>query len=1407
MGIGILGPLELDGAECNLGLRDRIVLETLALRHELPVSPDTLADALWGEDPPSSWAKVVQGCVVRLRKALGADTIETSTQGYRLQVHRDHLDHLRFEHLLDRARQLTAAGEPERAAYLLREALELWRGQPFAELVDWAPGRAEAERLVELRHDAEDLLTEALLLAGRHREAIAPAVRLVHDEPMRERRWGLLALAQYQGGRQADALQTPQQARRVLVDELGLDPGDDLVGLERAILNQDPALAVAAALPEGTAECPYLGLVAYDVRDGSTFFGREEATAACLRRLDEAGVLAVVGPSGSGKSSVARAGVAAALERDGRQVQVVNPGATPVAALRGLPSRPGAVLVVDQCEEALAVAEGSPERAEFFATLVRFARGHRLVITLRADRLGELSPHPEFARLVERGLHLLGPMTEVELRHAIEGPAAQAGLRIEPGLVDLLVREVAGEPAALPLLSHVLRQTWNNREGNTLTVQGYAATGGVREAVAQSAEGVFRGLDPVQQTILHDLMLRLVAPDEGGDPVRLRVPLRAVAGDPQRVELVEQLLGARLLATDAGTVAIAHESLAVAWPRLRSWLDEDIDGLRVLRHLTVAAESWDELGRPDSELYRGVRQARAAEWHQRSDAALTQIELDFLHDSTTLADKEQRATRAQVRRERALNQRLRLGLAAVAALLAASIVAGATAVTARNHADDVAAAAAQQAVTADARRLGAEALRSDALDRALLLAVAGVSLDDSDDTRTNLLATLDRAPALMGGARSAGRVLHQAVNPATGQVAVMAADDIGLELYDGTTLHRAVLPERLVGGSVVARPDGRGYAVTTSADLVRAGAEPPVVLLDDTGARSAVQLGGVPARHHVLDLGFPLRWYLGFSPTSRWFVVSLVPLSGVGPTLTAVWDMASPSRPEAVLELGDVGSAPTVSRDGRTLYTGTYSPNDLPDGGSLLLTDLRSGKARRTLASADLDVRRLDDVLALSPDGRTLAIGAGVEVVLVDTVSLRARAHLSGRGGIRSLAYSADGSHLAAGGDHLMVWDLRGDHPLEVLAQDGEADDPAFSPDATTLYSKTVAGLVQAWDLAGTRRFLAVLPGDHLDWSDPIGRFSPDRRKVAYAANTPKFRVRDVATGRLGPEVDPPMAQGDYIDIAWHPDSRLLNITSGDPVVRTWDSTTGRQVAQRRLGPPGSREGAAVAFFSLDGKLLLVGTTEGRLHTLDARTLVPTHAPIQVYEDSAGGPAPQAVDAFAPSGDHRTVWTNDRIVDYVAATVRPMPDLGFSVVALYPSPDGSRLLVDTGPTGIGLLDARTMQWISRPSAAQAGLLGYQTVWSDDGSLVASTADGRLTQWDGHRGTRLGTTGVKWPGDPAFSADDEQLFLADSGGAVLRWDLAPAAWVAAACRLAGRPLTEQEWRTYLPGRPPRPVCPS
>jgi energy-coupling factor transporter ATP-binding protein EcfA2 len=565
--------------------------------------------------------------VARLRRVLGPAAIETEHQGYRLARPVEEVDAQRFERLVLRGQELLTLGEPERADHVIGEGLALGRGRPLVELEGWDPGRIEAGRLEELRLDAQEVRLDAALRAGRYRAVLAELQARVAEEPLRERRWALLALAQYQAGRQGEALRTLHRARGVLAGELGLEPGPDLVALEAAILRQDPSLVAEVALPEPNATCPYLGLVPYDMADAEAFFGRDADVAACLRRLATIGVLAVVGPSGSGKSSLVRAGVAAVLDRDGRRVAVVTPGAHPTDALTVLPDAgPAPVLVVDQCDEAVALCDDPGDQARFFAALAAHAERGPLVVALRADRLGELSAHPGFARLIEPGLYLLGAMGEDDLRAAIEGPAHQAGLLLEPGLVELLVQDAEGEPGALPLLSHALRTTWQRREGRTLTVAGYCATGGIRDAVAKSAEELYARVAPDQRPLVRDLLLRLVAPSPDGEAVRSRVPPRIVGTDPAHEELVEVLVAARLVTSDDGVAELAHEALARAWPRLQGWLDDDVEGQRVFRHLAGAADSRDAMGRPESELYRGARLAGALDWRDRARPDLTSVE-------------------------------------------------------------------------------------------------------------------------------------------------------------------------------------------------------------------------------------------------------------------------------------------------------------------------------------------------------------------------------------------------------------------------------------------------------------------------------------------------------------------------------------------------------------------------------------------------------------------------------------------------------------------------------------------------------------------------------------------------------------------------------------------------------------
>ena len=845
MGIAVLGPLAVEGAE-RIGRRDRVVLAALAARAGEVVGADQLADALWGERPPASWGKVVQGCVMRLRKILGAQAIETGPTGYRLVLPPDDVDARRFEGLVERARELLTFREPERAGFVVGEALALWRGAPLLELDGWDAGRIEAARLQELRLDAEEIQLDAALRAGHYREVLGKALSRVAEVPIRERRWALLALAQYQAGRQTEALRTLRQVRTVLARELGLDPGAELVALEEAILRQDSSLLANAALPEPSASCPYLGLIPYDVGDDEAFFGRDSDVATCRRRLDELGVLVVVGPSGNGKSSLVRAGLAAGLRREGRRVVVVTPGPHPMDALTVLPATgPAPVLVIDQAEEAVLLCADEGERSRFFTALAEYADRAQLIVALRADRLGEVSAHTDFARLVERGLYLLGPMSENDLRAAIEGPAHQSGILVESGLVALLIREVEDEPGALPLLSHTLRETWQRREGRTLTVAGYRRTGGVRGAVAQSAEELYDQVSPELRPLLRGLLLRLVTPIGDGNPVRSRVPRQSVAADEPHERLVELLVGARLVTSDDGVVELAHEALARAWPRLRGWLADDSEGQRILRHLSVAADAWDVLGRPDSELYRGVRLAQTLDWRDQTGPDLTPTERSYLDASQAQVEAELRSAQRRAVQEAKARQHTRrlasgLAIALVLALVAAALAVGYQRTAASRAADALAAS-----TLADANRLSALSTTVGSLDLSLLLAAEAAQIADTPETQDGLLTALVEH-------RRAQRVVRlpgPAFDLALGANGRMLFAEVGQRLVSwqvGSAGHPTTVARAPQPMNIDAAPDADRVAVLG----VAVDGEPYVGVYDSGGRRhllvDAAALGGWP---------------------------------------------------------------------------------------------------------------------------------------------------------------------------------------------------------------------------------------------------------------------------------------------------------------------------------------------------------------------------------------------------------------------------------------------------------------------------------------------------------------------------------------------------------------------------------
>lgn len=1380
--IALLGPVAVHGDVGALAPRDRVVLSALAIAPNEVSSSERLADALWGVEPPPSWPKVVPGCIHRLRRAIGAEFIETTPHGYRLTLPGDEIDIRRFEHLLRRGRELLAQAEPDDAARLLAEALALWRGLPIPDLHEWEPGRVEAERLNELRLDAQECQVDAEIRAGRHADVLARAKTLVAEAPLRERRWWLLALAQYRAGRQSEALHTLRHARAMLVADLGLDPGPELAELEAAILRQDPSLLPGDHGPAST-RCPYLGLVGYDIHDAQTFFGREWEAADCVRRLLDVGVLAVVGPSGSGKSSLVRAGVGAALGRDGHRPVVVTPGAHPMTAIADVDTV-GVVLIVDQFEEVFTNCADPVEQSRFCDELVDRALMCRLVIAMRADRTGDLAAHPGLARLVERAMYLLGPMDSDALRAAITRPADQARLLLEPGLVDLLLQEVEGEPGALPLLSHALRQTWERRTGRTLTVDGYRATGGIRGCVAQTAEDLYESFDEGQRELLRRLLLRLISTTLDGEPVRTRVDRLSLITDPARAAMIDRLADARLVTTDRDTVQIAHECLARAWPRLAGWLDEDTEGQRIQRHLSATADAWSNLGRPDSDLYRGVRLAQAVDWRDSLRPTLTTVEADFLDAGVAALESERRAVAAQARQRVRSRRRGRLVIAVVATLLVAAAAAAGLAVRQQRQRQ----AAEVAARVTDAARVDDAARGAPEMDQALLLAIEANRIDDSPDTRSVLAGLLSAHPALIRSLPAREVVRALAVSPDGGTLLV-GEGDTGTSVYRTDTLERTGTSE-LNGWSFRYRPDG------TQILLTGRGSEG----MDETSNALTTVVTGLDlsSPRHLQVSGIDGYWLYGddiaYSGDAHRVAVFADGSSIYGDLVAeafVVWDVDELDRPRAVIPT-DGAIAATLGADGSVLYALTTQP-------SVEAIEVATG---RVIASAPVPpwvvaapdpsdpavdlFAQLADTLEISPDGSTLAVGEGNDIVLLDAATLAERGRLRAQNRVLTLRFSHDGRRLAAGyADHTAaVWNLATvSRTEELTGHDADVLAVAFSADDGTLYTGGEDRRVLVWDLTGRRRLVGTVVDPSLSTPQPsLAAASPDGRSVVFTGSTQgtgSVRFLEVAAGSMGPELADP---GGGPLVAWLPDSRAV-VTAAGRTLRVRDRDSQQVTAERDVGP------AAVTALTAtpDGTAVVAGDRTGRLWQADAGSLDSVGAPISLGHPVTAVAAGPDGHAAALLDDGSYAW-----VDLTAGTVQHTGDLGIKGTVAALSPGGTALVVGGSRGEVGLLDLTDQQWL-RPPAAAHRLYVVGAGFDAGGRFFTSAFDGSLRLWTG-TGEPVG--GLQIAGSPAFAApapDGAGVLVTTTDGAVRTVDADFASWIRFGCTVAGRDLTTTEWQ--------------
>jgi DNA-binding SARP family transcriptional activator/WD40 repeat protein len=1396
--ITVLGPVRVDGAGA-LSPRDRVVLGVLVANRGGSVTPEQLADALWGEAVPHTWRKVVQTVVMRLRKVLGPGAIDTSSVGYRLKVAPGDVDAWLFADLVDQARARAEVGELDRAIYALDDALAQWRGEPLQDLERWPLAAAEVARLVELRRLAEERRLEALVELGMNDEAIATATALTVAEPLRERRWELLALVLYRSGRQGEALRALSRARVTLLEELGIEPRAELVALEQAILDQDPALACAADHRVSVSErCPYKGLETYDVDDAESFFGRDRDVAQCRRRLAEARVLVVTGGSGSGKSSLVRAGLVPVLRAEGCGVVLCVPGAHPEAALAAAcaSAAPDAVVVVDQAEELFTVCDDADARSRFVEMIAERASNSPVVIVLRADHVGSTAAYPALRQFIADGLSLLGPMTEVQLCEAIEGPARQAGLRLEPGLVDLLLRDVVDEPGALPLLSHSLAETWARREGRVLTVAGYRDTGGVRGAVARTAERLYATLPAAQQATTRALLLRLVEIGDEGEPVRHRLPPAAIVDDEQR-HVIDTLLRARLVTAGSESLEIAHEALARAWPRLRAWLDEDREGQRIRHHLSAASAEWDVLGRDPTELYRGARLDAALEHVRSSGDRLSPAERDFLDASLAAQERE-------VREHRRTARRLRMQVAGLTVVVIVALIAASLAVVEQRRADDHARRAdsvARAALVSDIATR-ARTLPASEVDLALLLGVESLRLEPSRETEGALETALARAPP---GLERVVRLGSPTLSPdVAGDGRLMA-----VPLADGTV--------RLLS--------------LPSLEEVRVlrGREEPAALARFSADGTRVAAGGFGGTVHVWDVasgnldGEPLtpggRFAFGFfDPTDSARLFTVTADGGNGSAV--LWNRIDSAQPvrvgrpyRFVVERNAIPIA-TMSSDGSVLAAGsstvTSSTTTFDVQTQSVLQEVPGAlgafvPGTQTLAIAQAQQIVLRDGVTGRPNGAPLTgfdLAVGPIVVSADGARLAA---LDGARGVRIFdlgsrtqfgvpigfdnrdfpaGFLADGRLLTGGGDAIGLWRVGVTTPPFAVALHGGYPQDAYvrgnfvpGTDDVITEDRGVGELLR-WDAStGTPRGAAVDEGARAYFS-----VSPDGRYLA-APVANQFGIWDVETGERVATFDdgPPLG----ILAFWSPAGDMLATAAvNERFVLLWDvSDPRRPVRVRDLvlddePPPGFENVVVHPWWSPDGRL--VASVDYQLNIV---TVFDAGSGREVWSHRMDGPVGQV--AFSPDGEQLAVLSSG-----LASSTVTVWEVG--------EWDQPRSLVNPGFAGQGVEFLRGGAVIVTTSQVE-----------EQAEFGAGSGSSAAQLWDAATLEPIGeplAIGPKGAGYVDRNETGTKAVIGSGGGIALVWDLDLGRWEAMACAIAGRNLTRAEWARYLPGMAYHSTCP-
>src|SRR5215207_7662469 len=1201
---------------------------------------------------------------------------------------------------------------------------------------------------------------------------------------------------------------------------------------------------------------PYKGLLFFDESDAELFFGRETLSAHLVDRVNDlvmdssSRFLAVVGASGSGKSSLVRAGLALALKQAGWDTCIFTPGANPLEALeiqleadqhRAQSER--LLILVDQFEETFTLCHDESERVSFIEKLLSLAqeRSRRIivVIALRADFYSHCAQYPLLRRAIAAEQEYIGQMTAEELRRAIEEPARQNGWEFERGLVDILLNDIgvqsAGEPepGALPLLSHALLANWEHRRGRTLTLDGYHASGGVRGAITETAESVFTDqLNQEQQQLAREVFLRLTELGEGTEDTRRRAALnelvRQSAEAAQLRAVLNILAEARLITLNEDSAEVAHEALIREWGRLHEWLTQDRESLLLHRHLTESAREWDVRGRDPTELYRGVRLAQAREWASANEARLNVSEQNFIaasidqeqHDALEREAQRQRELEtaqklAETERQRAEEQahaatqlRKRAVFLRVSFLLAIALAGVAlffsgqarqNAIEAdqqRDAAQNSEADALAQKRIATARELAATSLANLGEDaqRSVLLALQAVKTTQEQDKivlpeaedALHRAVLASRAQLTLGPGKE--HVVRAVFSPDGSQIATRAAGSV--RVWDGKTGKELFQIPMTSPPLELRLRAARGWdnVVYSSDGSQLASIEPDVLDERFIWAKVFDSRSGKLIRQTKIPMTRD-EWVASDLTSDLGKVVV-----GSAQNIGEIWDTRT-----GKLLVSLKGNQPSV-------LSVTFSPDEkrivtTSSDGSGKIWDAETGKELLNLCCHHQPVYGA----AFSPDGNRVATASGDQAAKIwNAETGKEIVTLSGLADqVTNVAFSPDGKQLAASSwDHTtLIWDSENGNQLYRLTGHTDVvEDVCFSPDGKHVVTASDDGSAIVWDAEARHEVSAIAAA-------PIWRssISQDGNRLATRHSGSEFIVWDLV--RRQPILTFIDADAHQVDVmatlAISPDGQHVAYATGNSI-RVWDVASGKQVlnlapANKNIQP----SFVGVPSFSADGKRVL-----GIFDYPQAPTGVERHA--LIWDAISGAQLDDFVvakgnligGAIAMSSDGTRLVVGDssatvRVFDTRSGESLSEQHNDSFVVHVAISPDGKQYAAASIDGTAVVRDMATGKVLFPPLTQSATI--YQLEYGPDGKYISTAGfDGVAKVWDASTGKELhslqgGSSQVR---GAHFSADGTHLITTGMDGVIREYTLNIEELVELAKARLTRTWTTDECQQYL-----------